>query len=232
MDRIHRPLLLMGFIILLPACAGAPSAPYWEDQKWNESLFNAVQQSVHYPGALTEEPSESVEGEVGFTYTNGRIEDATLVKSTGSQALDAVLLQQVRSAKVPPAIGSHAGESRHFELSLKMLTPMQDFYDRFQITAQKSALYPKEAILSGDTGAVVIGLDYQDGIISNAQVMQSSGHVSLDRAALRDIKNLDIPPPVNHIHDHLHFSLQLCYSLKNKGGCPTYRSVIQVVNTP
>src|SRR5215472_13994041 len=89
---------LAGFLV---ACASIPSGPYWEDQKWNEDLFNAVSSVLHYPQDVADQTITPQEASVQFTYTNGHLENVELTKSTGSNALDAALVSEVESVKVP-----------------------------------------------------------------------------------------------------------------------------------
>jgi len=224
----------MGLIMLLSACSSTPSAPYWENQKWNESLFNAVQGSLHYPDGANEQRTEPVEGKVGFTYVQGHLQDVVIVNSTGTAVLDEAMLQQVSAAEVPAASGLHAEAPRRYELVLHMPTPISDFFVRMRVAAHRNMSYPREAVISGITGAVVVAFDYQAGKISNIQVMKSSGSKLLDNAALHDISYVKVAPPAEHADERLHLQLLLCYSLGKLGAdaCPGYKEIIEVINTP
>jgi TonB family protein len=232
MGRIERGFLAIGLAATLAACASTPSGPYWEDQHWNEALFNALQAQIYYPIGTHDPRTEPVTGTVGFTYHRGHLEDVTLVKSTDSPVLDATMVHQVSIAKVPLATGPEADTPRHYELGLRMPTPLPVFYSQVQQQAQKTASYPHESMLMSESGVVEVSFDYEAGHISNAQVFKSSGYEALDKAALIDVNNLQIPPPVEHEHDRMHLQMQICYNVnpRNQDKCPVHKTVIQVVN--
>src|SRR5690242_20527359 len=123
----------MGLVASLAACASTPSGPYWEDRKWSESLFNAIQGQIYYPIGTNEPRTDPVMGTVGFTYDHGHIDDVAMVKSTGSPVLDSTMVHQVSIAKVPLASGPEAGTPRHYELELRMPTPIPVFYEKMRM---------------------------------------------------------------------------------------------------
>lgn len=227
-------VIAIGFAAALVACASTSPGPYWEDQHWSEALFNALQGQLYYPIGTNDPRTEPVMGTVGFTYDRGHLDDVAMVKSTGSPVLDATMVHQVSIAKVPLASDPEAGTPRHYELELRMPTPIPVFYEQMRMLAQKSAVYPRESVQMGQIGAVIVAFDYQAGRISNAQVFTSSGYEALDRAALIDVNNLQVPPPIEHEHDRMHLRMQICYSLNPRGleKCPVYKQVIEVVNKP
>lgn len=229
-----RLCLASGLAALLVACASTPSGPYWEDQRWNESLFIALQESLSYPIGANEQRTDPVSGKVGFTYDRGHLKDVSMIESTGSSVLDAAMVQQVSSANIPLATGPDADQSRRYELVLRMPTPIPDFYKRIHELAAKAAFYPRESVNMGQAGAVVVAFDYEAGHTWNIQVFESSGYAALDKAALLDVKNLQISPPVEHEHDRMHLRMQICYSLRpqDMAKCPTYKQVIEVTNKP
>lgn len=224
----------------LAACSGltGPSDAYWQNQAWDAKLFQVVQSAVHYPldarGQPIGEPA-SVHGKVEFTYSDGKILDPEMAQSTGRPDLDAAMLQQVATASVPPAIGSHAREPHAFALALSMLAPMEMFEQAMLQAINAKKVYPREAIIHGDQGVSTIGFDYRGGQAYNIRVLKSSGTNSLDAAAMMAVANARMPasPAWLNTETGLHLSLGICYSLGNSSRCPPLtRQVIEVENTP
>lgn len=54
--------------------------------------------------------------------------------------------------------------------------------------------YPRDAVLAGATGAVTVGFDYINGVVSNIKVLRSSGSRSLDRGAMEAVQTAQLPP--------------------------------------
>lgn len=220
---------------VLGACASVPSGPYWEDQKWNESLFRAVQASVHYPSGtngegVLEAQAEPLQAQVQFTFNKDHLEDVRITQTTGWSASDHALLEQVTVAHVPPATGPYAGILRRFEFNLAMPTPMSEFDSTLQVALKKRVKYPISALRYHEMGAVVLEFDYADNAVSNPTISQTSTHESLDRAALDAVTGLIGPPlPAIYAGTHLHMKTQACFSLWGTP-CPSYKEVIQVIN--
>lgn len=221
----------------LSACAYAPAGPYWEDQRWNEELFKAVQASVHYPNGADdaealEATPEPLQAKVQFTFDKDHLEEIEITQSTGRPAMDHALLEQVAAARVPPASGPDAATLRRFELHLAMPTPASEFFAALKAAVRKRARYPTDAMKYGKEGAVDLGFDLVDGVVSDPVVLETSYHDDLDRSALEAVSGIAVPPvPAAYAHRRLRMRIQMCFSL-GKYDCPKYKEVIQVINSP
>jgi protein TonB len=74
-------------------------------------------------------------------------------------------------------------------------------------------IYPKEAILAGESGAVTVSFDYINGVVSNIHVDRSSGSRSIDRSAMQAVQKAAMPPKPAEIAGQNRFSLVIEYTL-------------------
>ena len=79
------------------------------------------------------------------------------------------------------------------------------------IDAQK--VYPKEAIMAGETGNVTISFDYTGGVVSNIHVDRSSGSRALDKSAMQAVKSAAMPPKPAELVNQSHFVVILNFNL-------------------
>ena len=88
------------------------------------------------------------------------------------------------------------------------------FYKEIQAAIVRANLYPRDAILSGETGTVQVSYDYLDGKVSNVKVVKSSGTRSLDHAAVSAVEKANYPlPPAGLAGKLLHLTIGLNYNL-------------------
>ena len=209
------------------------SKPYWEDENWDSTLFKTVQAAVRYPADLPDQSIQSAHAKVEFTFVDGRITDPEIAESTGYPDLDAAMLRQVASASVPKAFGPHATEPHSFAMQLEVPTPFEAFSYAEATAIDARKFYPKQALLEGAEGSVVVSFTYLDGKVSDVAIATSSKDKSLDNAAIQAISNARFPPPPpGYASKPLHMKVLLCYSLGSSNICPETKRIVQVVNTP
>ena len=235
-ERWPTAAILAVATLMLGACVSSSvtSGPYWEDQKWNESLFYTLQHALHYPLGANAQSIDPVYGKVQFTYENGYLENLNISESTGSPQLDAAMLKQVSEARVALASGPDASVPHRYEFRLRMPTPISDFFDEVRTAIRKNVRYPRGAVIWNHQGAVIVSFDYKEGVVSDVQVAKTSGYKELDESAVNAVAGIKVMPPVEHTHERLHMQVQTCYSLGKQGTetCPSYKEVIQVINLP
>jgi len=79
------------------------------------------------------------------------------------------------------------------------------------INAQK--VYPKEAVMAGETGETVVSFDYVNGVVSNIHVDRSSGSRSLDKAAMNAVQKAAMPPKPAELAGVAHFVFHIAFTL-------------------
>ena len=79
------------------------------------------------------------------------------------------------------------------------------------INAQK--VYPKEAVIAGETGTATISFDYINGVVSNVKVDRSSGSRALDRAAMTATQKAQMPPKPAELTGINHYVFQINFDL-------------------
>ncbi|HSN17828.1 MAG TPA: energy transducer TonB [Gammaproteobacteria bacterium] len=87
-------------------------------------------------------------------------------------------------------------------------------FDASMLAAINAAkVYPKEAIMAGESGAVTVSFDYINGVVSNIHVDKSSGSRSLDRSAIQAVQKAAMPPKPAEIAGQNRFSLVINFTL-------------------
>ncbi len=82
------------------------------------------------------------------------------------------------------------------------------------IQAQAIQHYPREALLSSTTGTVTVSFKYYNGKLSNAELKNSSGARSLDRAGLTAVSEARCPaPPEQFMGQTFIFTVPIQYTL-------------------
>ena len=231
--------MLLGCVTFTACSAGMHPGDdvYWKDQRWDGMLSDAVQSVLHYPVDSAGQPirpiPQTAQATVRFTYVDGKIQNPSIVESSGRADLDAAFLSQVAAAHVPAAHGSHAAEPHPIELVLEMPTPMQQFGVAEYTAINEVRTYPREAILEGTQGIATIEFKYFDGKAIDVAVAQSSGSIVLDKAAVSAVAHARLPPQPTWLpHEPLRMTVTICYSLWNSAICPRTRVVIEVTNSP
>ena len=88
------------------------------------------------------------------------------------------------------------------------------FQAKLQAAVEKGITYPKEAVLSGEQGVVVVEFDYAgDGKASNVTLgaTNASGHIN--RAAVKAVEKATLPPKPAELARMTHFHVKLTYTL-------------------
>ncbi len=74
-------------------------------------------------------------------------------------------------------------------------------------------IYPKEAILNGETGTVSVSFDYVNGVVSNVKVVKSSGSRAIDKSAVQAVQKAAMPPKPAELAGQSSFTIEVSYSL-------------------
>jgi hypothetical protein len=209
---------------------------YWQNPRWDMSLIVAVQAAIHNPVDPADTSTPDLHGTVQFTYLQGVIEYPEVVTGTGHPDMDELMLHQLASVKAPQASGIDSDKPHEFVLDVDMHTPFESFQDSVNKVIDDWKLYPKDAVLAGDTGTTVVSFDYLDGTASNIAVAKSSGSHYLDKASVGAITKAKLPlPPTSYAGKVLHMESAFCYSLRqsanSKDPCPAGETVIEVTGT-
>lgn len=74
-------------------------------------------------------------------------------------------------------------------------------------------VYPKAALLKGETGETVVSFDYVGGAVSNIHVDKSSGFHDLDAAAVQAVQRAVLPPKPAELVNVIRFVFHLEFDL-------------------
>lgn len=227
-------ILLMS--LFLCACATPPdkaTQAYANHYEWLKTLHDTVQVQLHYPSKLPKNAMTTGFVTVQFTYDKGKLRNAVIVDSTGSDQLDSSIVEQIDHMEIAPPDSKHSLPPHRFQLQLKSPEPasgqspgtfFQNLYQAIQKKAEVN--YPREAILHGRTGKVSVGFTYFNGKISNVHVISSSQTRSLDQAAVDVVKHVNYSSEPDSLkYNKLHLEVSITYTLN--GG----ESVLQPVAT-
>jgi len=88
-----------------------------------------------------------------------------------------------------------------------------EFQSSMKAAIDAAKVYPKEAILAGETGIVTVSFDYINGVVSNIHVDKSSGARSLDKAATTAVQKAAMPPKPAEIAGLNHFVILVSFNL-------------------
>ena len=92
-------------------------------------------------------------------------------------------------------------------------TLMAEFQASMKAAIDAAKVYPKEAILAGETGTVTVSFDYVNGVVSNIKVDRSSGSRALDRSAMNAVQKAQMPPKPAELAGISHFVVLVNYTL-------------------
>ena len=88
------------------------------------------------------------------------------------------------------------------------------FEAKLQTAVEKGITYPKEAVLSGEQGTVVVEFDYAgDGKATNVTVGTTNASGHLNRAAVHAVEKATLPPKPPELSRVTHFHVKLTYTL-------------------
>ena len=94
-------------------------------------------------------------------------------------------------------------------------TIMAEFSASMLAAINAAKVYPKEAILAGETGEVVVSFDYVNGVVSNIKVDRGSGSRALDRAAMTAVQKAQLPAKPAELAGIAHFVFHVAFDLGN-----------------
>ena len=94
-------------------------------------------------------------------------------------------------------------------------TIMAEYIASMKAAIDAAKVYPKEAILAGETGTVTVSFDYVGGVVSNVHVDKGSGSRAIDRSAMNAVNKAVMPPKPAELAGVNHFVVLINYSLGN-----------------
>lgn len=90
---------------------------------------------------------------------------------------------------------------------------MAQFQASMKSAIEAAKVYPKEAILAGETGVTTVSFDYVNGVVSNIKVDKTSNARSLDKAAMQAVLKAVMPAKPAELAGVNHFTVQLEFNL-------------------
>lgn len=90
---------------------------------------------------------------------------------------------------------------------------LAEFTASMKAAIDAAKVYPKEAILGGETGVTTVSFDYVNGVVSNIKVDKSSGARSLDKAAMNAVLKAAMPPKPAELAGTSHFVILVSFNL-------------------
>lgn len=90
---------------------------------------------------------------------------------------------------------------------------LAEFQNSMKAAIDAAKVYPKEAIIAGETGTATVSFDYINGVVSNIHVDKSSGARSLDKAAALAVQKAAMPPKPAEIAGLNHFVILVSFNL-------------------
>jgi protein TonB len=95
-----------------------------------------------------------------------------------------------------------------------MATLQARFESELHACIDAAKAYPREALLSGETGTVTLEFDYFNGDMNNVEIKRSSGSRPLDRAGVQAVARAKCPPPPPQFQNQkFHFIIPIQFSL-------------------
>lgn len=92
-------------------------------------------------------------------------------------------------------------------------TIMAQFQASMKAAIDAAKVYPKEALLAGETGVSTVSFDYVNGVVSNIKVDKTSNARSLDKAAMQAVLKALMPPKPAELAGVNHFVVQIDFNL-------------------
>ncbi|HEV7164925.1 MAG TPA: energy transducer TonB [Gammaproteobacteria bacterium] len=94
-------------------------------------------------------------------------------------------------------------------------TLLAEFQASMKAAIDAAKVYPKEAILAGETGTVTVSFDFVNGVVSNVKVDRGSGSRAIDRSAMTAVIKAAMPAKPAELAGISHFVILLDYTLGN-----------------
>ena len=214
-----RASLAAGLVACLTACA--TSLPYWDDRKWVAELYHAVQQGIYLPADL-DPKIQYHDPTVQFTYADGTLQDAEVVKSSGSEVVDAAIKSEIAAIHVPAPPNPQNPEPHRFQMDVHIANALQAYQLALRRAISAAAHYPGGA----SYGKVLVSFDYAGQKLSKVTVKQTSGSSELDKEAVEAIMRASMPPTPAALADVTHFFVVICFG--DGSYCGSSQTVIRV----
>lgn len=230
--------IALGLVALLVGCASTPSVghkpqpvPYWQNSQWVNALVTTIKYELVYPIEMAKAKFPSGQAIVQFTYDNGRLRDAHIIKSTGNQILDSAITEQIVNIKPPLAEGLDTNMPRRFELPVNLSADNLQFYGSIRDAIQAHVYYPRSGVLHRQQGFVKVQFEYRNGHVLNSSIVQLIGSKVFGEAALRQLSQAKMPSPPTWARDKTFaFTIPFCFSFTGYI-CPGTHVEIQYVSS-
>jgi TonB family protein len=148
---------------------------------------------------------------IRYAYKSGRAVDVVQTQSSGQPDVDKAWLDATRAAKLPPW---PTGFSQDVHLAFTIPGTNVTLDPRF-VAGVRDAIYaaavlPKDVFLYGSKGKDMVNVtfNYEDGKVSDALVVESSGDAEEDAAAISAVNDAQYPAtPAAYAHQKYHLSI-------------------------
>lgn len=205
--------LAAGLGLVLTACAG--SLHYWDDRKWVAQLYQAVQDSFSLPPDI-DPKIQYHDATVQFTYADGTLQDAEMVKSSGSEAVDVAIQRGIAAIHVPAPPGPPNPEPHRFQMDVHTSgfqtdVPMPAALESFTWALHRAIFAAARNPGGTSAGRVSVDFHYADGKVSNITVTQTSGASEIDKAAVDAVAQAKLPPTPAAFSKITHFVITFCF---------------------
>lgn len=216
--RILAILMIAG---LLASCAST-SVSYWDNPQWVNALGKVVHSGIQYPKDAAQEDFPSGTAIIEFTYDNGKLQAPHILKSTGSKALDAAIIDQIPVITLPKAQGLNTKTPHNFEMEVSLYAANSAFSRAINRAISKNMLhfhFPAAAesrdMKLGAVGWVVINFKYRNGKIFDTKIAQSNGNALLNSIILQVLQTASMPPTPDYARN-LTFNLSAPFCIPSR----------------
>lgn len=188
------------------------STPYWEDPTWQERLNDSIKLSVRYSedgDAVGFAPATAT---LEFDCKDGKLENISIVKSTGSEYLDKIVMDGVAKAAPPPIDQQQNLVPHHFQTTLDVEPNDNQFRSYINEKLAEKIHLPNDKYTDKPI-MVFADEDYYDGKFINIKMSGADGSEDLQPIVAGLLDTFPLPAPTAHLKDKkIHFELNMCVS--------------------